>query len=205
MAMARLAPMDGYTRRYFVTVHVIERFRERLQAGNELIHRDDQDLGNVIDVAVVEAVRAGKAETVIDDKEDEARLVDLRQQLDDDLYALLKGNYRGHPPEAVVTLLTGHMVERDRRNQRMRPVIGSLGAKLLAIAPEVTPPKEPAPVVAEETLLLTYLENGQNRSEQVNGKAAAAKRLEELIEGGRTGVRLWREIRTRTRVVVEVE
>lgn len=224
MAMAHVAPMDHYTRMFYIADHAVERFRERLQE-TDVKYRDDNDLRNIIDSTVKEAIHLGRIEGVSDDGVSTA-IVDLSQcHMGDGLYAVIKANSRAGACEyAVVTLLQAHHVEVSKRRGRWtdddtlakrlmaecgvtipsRPTtlaLAKLGDKVAeevaAIRSQLPPPK------SLETVLVTYrVRDGQSVMEEYV-KSEAPQRIEQLINGGTavaSTVCVWRRLVTTMKV-----
>lgn len=118
MGMAHRAPMDRHKRKYFVSEHAIERLRERWSQMPSHSHRNDPDLGNLIDSAVTYASGAENNSKTYRDTRDGVylRAVYLGLVLDDSIYALVRENDRrgsGYPDEAIVTIVpTGYVEQR---------------------------------------------------------------------------------------------
>jgi hypothetical protein len=134
MGMAGAAPMDKYRRRFGITIHAIERYRER--AGEwlrERGHLDDLAVGNSLDTRIAEAWDAGKVQDVLD-RGEPARVVDLESSELGRLYAVVVINNRhdGINRWTVPTVLTGEMADaswaqaggwrRPRRRWRRAPL-----------------------------------------------------------------------------------
>lgn len=198
--MARQAPMDGYQRRYYISTHAIDQLRERWQRGGRF--RDGDDLGNLIDDACKLAVDAGKARSLEDGGP--FRLVDIREEIQDDLYCILRPNRGpGKFAETVVTLLLTHMVERnfaemaadDPRARWWEPgdrpqlnqiqgtatnaPVAKMGEKIgkaLGSVVVVDPKPAPAPGPAPmlPSILVTYDVHGEDGLEQRQEEYAAA-------------------------------
>lgn len=135
MGKAGRAP-DNYRRRYYVSRHAVEQLRARWESQQGTLHRDDADLGNLVDWAAVSAVDAGRAELVNDARSgggagETFTLVDAREELADDVYLVVRPNLGGSPPEAVVTIFTGGMVSQKRASGAWS--LGTLSEKLLQL------------------------------------------------------------------------
>jgi hypothetical protein len=121
MGKACKPPAQTHKRRYWITDHAIEQLRERFKRDGTR-HRGQQDLGNLIDYSVRCSVREGRSEEIIDGGID-AVLVDLRETLHDDLWAILKPNTcrrQDEFPQAVVTLLEHWQVARSKRSDKWK-------------------------------------------------------------------------------------
>jgi hypothetical protein len=118
MAMAHVAPMNNYERRYWVTDHAVERLRKRL-LGRDTKYRDDDDLRNLIDSMANEAVKLGMVDGIRDEG-DPAALIDVSECLmGGGLVLLVKVNDRSERyPLAVITILHTLQVEAARKTGR---------------------------------------------------------------------------------------
>ncbi len=109
MGHAWRAPNASYVRHYFIAGHAVTRLRERLENQLSATYRDDEDLANRIDQAVVDGVSAGHIETHLYQGKP-SKVVSLRHTLNEELYAVVVRNKLRGQREAVVTLLTSPMV-----------------------------------------------------------------------------------------------
>ena len=120
MGMAGTPPPAKYKRTYWITEHAVDQLRRRFEKeGTD--HRDDSDLGHLIDFRAKWAVDAGDYEDIKDDGID-ARIVHMR---DLGLWAMIKPNTnsrkRSSYPKAVVTLLEDWQVQRSKKSGKWEP------------------------------------------------------------------------------------
>jgi hypothetical protein len=120
MGMAGVSPPSKYKRTYWITEHAVDQLRRRFEKeGTD--HRDDRDLGNLIDYRALIAIGEKNYEDIKDEGVD-ARIVELQ---DLGLWAMIKPNTnsrkRSSYPLAVVTLLENWQVERSKRSGKWEP------------------------------------------------------------------------------------
>lgn len=111
MGMASKAPFDTYTRKCFITDHAVQRLRERLRIEGKIEHRGDEDLRNLLDDTVVDAMAQGTAKASVDTKGDKCWLVPLDSEFEG-LIALVKPEQNGKMKWAVVTILEEQWVAK---------------------------------------------------------------------------------------------
>lgn len=235
-------PPNNYTRRTGITLHAIERLRERL--NGDVKARSDEDLGNLIDHAVVAGMETGGATEIID-KGVPSRLVRLEVlPSPEPLYALVRRNDKvGYEHELVViTLLTQAMVDAAKASGRWndeKPKSSPMGDKLktalqlaelrgqpVVVAPATKavkreapkPPPQPPPPIATLRKAPTasseiYLVTWRHRTGTVlhtaeYQKAEINQRVDELLDDDHVdskSIKIWREVKTRVRVTLEVD
>lgn len=120
MGMAGVPPQSKYKRTYWITEHAVDQLRRRFEKeGTD--HRDDRDLGNLIDYRSLIAIGEKNYEDIKDEGVD-ARIVELK---DLGLWAMIKPNTnsrkRSSYPKAVVTLLEDWQVQRSKRSGKWEP------------------------------------------------------------------------------------
>jgi hypothetical protein len=143
MGMAGAAPMDKYRRRFGITIHAIERYRER--AGEwlrERGHLDDLAVGNSLDTRIAEAWDAGKVQDVLD-RGEPARVVDLESSELGRLYAVVVINNRhdGINRWTVPTVLTGEMADASWAQGRWVEAPKEVVVPRPVVAPKAPEPK----------------------------------------------------------------
>jgi hypothetical protein len=119
MGKACKPPTQTHRRKFWITEHAVAQLRERFKREG-IEHRDQSDLGNLIDSATRRAMSEGDSEDIVDDG-DPATLVDLRNTLHDQLWALVKSNACRKSnafPLAIVTLLEHWQVVRSKKSGR---------------------------------------------------------------------------------------
>lgn len=145
MGMAHNAPYDNYRRTLGITDHAIERLREQLAGdttATAALHRSDEDLGNMIDDAVVDGLQRNDFESV-SDRGQAIKLVRLEKlPTAEKPYALVKENGtkdvgRGRMEFVVVTLYSEGMMQQRKASGRWRaddavptPVVHQKGGKM---------------------------------------------------------------------------
>lgn len=126
MSMACKAPMDRYERKHLVTQTAIDRLRELVP---HVAHRDDEDLGNAIDRAVVDSLELpGHLEQWYDERQKDGRhmLWSLRLEghlffAEDErqsLYAILRAPAEGGVSRVVMTILPVDIYLRNVQSGR---------------------------------------------------------------------------------------
>jgi hypothetical protein len=212
MGQAHRAPEGTYVRQYQIAAHAVGRFRERIGDTASATYRDDEDLANRIDSAIVAAVATGSVEEIIDDGEP-TKLINLTQTLDDTLFALIKSNKRSGPKEVVLTLLTAEMVETNRNSHKwVRPGLGTLAdVAKVDLTRVVRPMKTACPVVpaALERRMITYYSvDGKGPQCVQYEKALIAEKIAELRHDPLVradSVELWKPVVFKAREVIDLE
>lgn len=147
MGKARQAPAAAYSRKFGVTAHAIERFRERVD--EEFAHRPDVDLGNLLD----ERIRQAEAEEITDTvgvKDGSPAMIYKIQNRSgaQSYYAIVRGN-------VVVTVLDESMLEKNfATGAWLRPKTINQPFRGLATLP-IAVSRPPAPVEVITTLTTT--------------------------------------------------
>lgn len=216
MGMAHMAPMDTYNRKFYIAEHAVDRLRERWSKSDQHRHRLNEDLGNLIDAALMSSVSACRVRKLYDSVTcEDFRLADLSKELDDDLFAILKPNAtkkRNVPHEAVVTLVTGRMVDQSLAGHSWRDPSTSPMAALQNFKIEPKPvaviastPTGGKTKLVDDAVMLTWFDTSENCSEIVS-EANYKDRLATLLDTDLvSNVRAWRPIKFKSRVVVDVE
>lgn len=150
MGKARQAPAAAYVRRFGITAHAIERFRERVD--EEFAHRPDVDLGNLLD----ERIRQADAEEITDTvgvKDGSPAMVYRIQNRSgaQSYYAIVRNNI-------VVTVLDESMLEKNfatgawlRPKTINRPFAGLAALPIAVVKPKVVPMPSAGHVVVLES------------------------------------------------------
>lgn len=226
MAMASRAPMNSYKRRYFVASHAVDRLRDRWAKMDSHRHRNDPDLGNLIDSSVASAVAHKRVEALVDD-EGPFKAVAFGQELDDNLVAVVRPNSttsKGAPAEAIVTVLGGGMAEQKRANGTWRKAGAPANAMEAALqkagvtrafvvethAAEVNPEvreliEEVAPKVLKPArMLVTFTSSVQGEVMDYVEADRVRDRLRQLLSDRLVSdVRVWREVPFKPRVEID--
>jgi len=202
MGMACVPPPSKYKRTYWITEHAVDQLRRRFEKeGTD--HRDDKDLGHLIDQGVSIAIEAGDHEDIKDEGTD-AKIVEMKGL---GLWAMVKDNAnsrkRSSYPKAVVTLLEDWQVSRSKKSGKWEPEryddgevnIGGLDEyakkKLKELIP-VSPHRQDDPV-KENGMPRNGLswwvhystKDGPSVPEEYPGKDAALKRMMDLFREGK--------------------
>ena len=115
MAMAHRAPESHYRRRFVISAHAIERFRERVD--EEFTARPDGDLGNLLDERMCHST---ERQTVRDlsniDKPTE--IVRIHNRDGQHYYVVVR-------EQVAVTLLEQHMLEENFMSKRWEPIMNN--------------------------------------------------------------------------------
>lgn len=123
MAMAGRAPLQVYTRKYFISGHCIERIRERMSA-RKATHLDDDSLGNRIDEALVDAIAAGLVTHILDNGTP-AKIVNVTDAFQEGLHILVKPDEKKlNYAEAAVTVFTTNQYESSMKIKKW-PLLGA--------------------------------------------------------------------------------
>jgi hypothetical protein len=236
--------MSTYERKTGVTAHAIERLRDRL--NGDVKARSDEDLGNLIDHAVVTGIEINAVIEILDEGVP-SKLVKLDVlPSSEPLFALVKPNDRVNYRHklVVITLLTQEMVavavasgrwgniDLKKNEEKKMTNMGSklkgaldmaeMRGKPVAVreAPEPATPQPPlkktskAPATAE-----TYLVTWKRRERDYSGgllvhesaeypKGEINQRVSELLDSTHVeakSIRIWREVKTRVKVEVDVD
>jgi hypothetical protein len=196
MGMAGAAPMDKYRRRFGITIHAIERYRER--AGEwlrERGHLDDVAVGNSLDTRIAEAWDAGKVQDVLD-RGEPARVVDLESSELGRLYAVVVINNRhdGINRWTVPTVLTGEMADASWAQGRW------VEAPKEAVAPRPTvAPKTPEP----KAFMLVWTDDaGFRQREELATRDEVKDAVTRLAASGGKDFRVFVEIPLTVRIEV---
>jgi len=216
MSKAARSPTLNRKRSYLVADHVVEQMRKRY-TRDSISHRDGTDLKNLVDVAVVEAVKNGDCKYITDEDE-ESQIVCLSKALSDDLWALVKKNTDPRYPmfeEAVVTLLKNEQVERSMASGKFSERTGGN----FAMSPEnvdrlksITPssPKEAVekPSTSSDVWFVHYSTKSGNSQipEEYVDLEKALDRMDDLSSQQKTvpgTVRLSKSINTRRRFTIQ--
>jgi hypothetical protein len=162
MGKAFKAPASQYVRRYVISKHAVQRLRERVVEGHEMVHRSDGDLGNLLDAAVYEG---SPGESVVDSDGLPTSIIRLRLPFvrDEVLFAVVKPNQEpGDDREVVLSILTKEMEAANRSGGKWTghatcpgAPMTSLGDKLKNVTPAVaaSAPPLPAPPLLGAMLL----------------------------------------------------
>lgn len=125
MGKAHHAPMDHYSRKRYITVHALERLRERVSDKPKLASRDDVDLGNMLD----NAVEAGIEQNRVRDGSIEGEIVvGLGWTFETPLKAIIAPNNRQGTPwkDAVVTVAPGDVEPRPTIGSTLAPAVKAI-------------------------------------------------------------------------------
>lgn len=110
MAKAHKAPEPVYSRRFVITKHALQRFRERVD--EEFAARSDADLGNLLDERIVHAERS-TAITDLDHVDVPTVVYEIPNRSGAMYYAIVREDF-------VVTVLDEHMLEVNFTNGRWK-------------------------------------------------------------------------------------
>lgn len=230
MGMAHKPPEKRYQRKLYVSHHAIERFRERVERARlqDFIALADGPLGNRLDELVQDGYKEGgnRIEHVLDQGVP-GDVVELATTTP--LFALVKPDTKDPARRSVVTVLTRHMVTELRADgrwveadpedwsayqkvqdslTRQGPATTSLEEKLKGVSVKLKPVSPTSSPGEVETRLITYVNaTGRTISEEYP-REEVGTRVEELMSTvGAQNVRVWKpvEVKTRTRIAVEVE
>lgn len=214
-----------YLRRFYVTSHASDRFRERLAEGSGLRHVPDlSTLGDFLDTRVATALDMGRVEHIIDMGRP-SRVVNVSADDVGSLYALLRPNdFVGSVYEwAIITVLSGPMYTRSMRSGGWRRVTEEEFAHALASAsnanpaapgPVVTtceaspelPPTQDTPTGEPDAWLLTWAEkDGAERSRRATTRAEVHDAVTSACLAGAYDFRLYVEVPLTVRRQVDVE
>jgi len=202
MGMAGHAPMDSYKRRFGITTHAIERFRER--AGEWLRERgysDDIAVGHALDVRVSEAWDAGKVQDILYEGR-AAKLVDLESPELGRLYAALMPDLMRKNTWAVTTTLTGEMHDRSWESgaYTLPPPVGPVVEKKPALP--VVAPRAPEPA----SFFVQWVEaDGSPQGLAYDTREAVAALVKRVAKEGGTCIRVYGELPLTLKVTVDVD
>ena len=209
MGMASVSPPSKYKRTYWITEHAVDQLRRRFEKEG-IDHRDEKDLGHLIDYRASIAVEEGNFEDIKDEGTD-ARIVELK---DLGLWAMVKPNTnsrkRSSYPKAIVTLLEDWQVKRSKKSGKWEPEryddgdvnVGGLSDEAKKRLKEfegpkfekVTPPKIRTMIEAREKNMpkngLSWwvhysTKDGPSVPEEYPEKEFALKRMAELFREGK--------------------
>ncbi|MCI0570983.1 MAG: hypothetical protein L0Y66_09535 [Myxococcaceae bacterium] len=222
MGNAQQAPLEGYTQRFAVMDHAVQRFRERAEGflrENSLL--GDEAVRQKLDAEVCQVLDAGGGHAITDNGEP-AQLVHLEQPAWGSMWALIKENHHRRFPQkqAIVTCLTDWMVAQsiiDGRysgnvphvprfarviEQRMAhgPDAGST-ERAPQLTPAVgTPAVSPVPRPEEQRLVVHEGPEGPQYTPLP--REAVAAHIEGLLHQGvpLSAIRVWRPAGARVRL-----
>lgn len=195
--------MDSYRRRFGITDHAVERYRER--AGDwlrERGHLDDVSVGNSLDTRVAEAWDSNRVTDVMDEGRP-AKIADLESSELGRLYAVISPNNSpvGRRPWVVVTVLTGEMHDASWQSGRWQ-----VAPEPVQAGPVVAGKPPPAALKAPEptAFMLTYTtEEGQKRSLVCETRDEVCCAVQDAVRLGGKDFRLFGEIPLKVRVEVD--
>lgn len=162
MGMARKAPDASYQRRFVVSHHAVERFRERVD--EEFTARSNADLGNLLD----ERVQSAQSHQTVEDLrnlECTTRVFLIENRDGRTYYAVVRD-------ETIVTVLDEKMLNLNFENGSWKtgpmnpafrtalkgiklPVVDGVEKRspeprpVVLVAPPIAPPTEPTPVIRD--------------------------------------------------------
>jgi hypothetical protein len=239
-----------YERKTGITTHAIERLRDRL--NGDVKARSDEDLGNLIDHAVMTGIEIG-AVTPIVDEGTPSQLVKLDTlPAPEPLYALVKPNERTNYRHklVVITLFSQEMVDAaiaagrwGSSTKREEPKkMTNMGSKLKGALEMAEMRGKPVAIAAvregeppvvkradqrdaqhqrerEHKTVEIYLVTWKRRERDDSGwlvsqqsaeypKGEINQRMSELLDDTNVeakSIRIWREVKTRVKVEVDVD
>lgn len=231
MDAARNATTTPHVRRFAVSFHAVERFRERAMATLRERHQlDDATVGDFLDARVARAWDAGRVEDILDMGRP-SKVVDLQAPEWGRLYAVLRPNTMPLPAEwAIITVISGSMYDRSSSNgqwrRQPRDATKRPGMEPLASAvptpaapesappsppaipmPAPTAPSTPAPAPEPESWVLTWVDVavGAVRFERYASKEAVREAITELAQRGCQDFRLHAQVPLEVQVTVHVD
>lgn len=234
MDAARNATATPHVRRFAVSFHAVERFRERaMDTLRERHQLDDATVGDFLDARVARAWDAGHVEDVLDMGRP-SKVVDLQAPEWDRLYAVLRPNAMPVTGEwAIITVISGRMYDCSSSNgqwrgkrlavakhpDRAEPLASAAPPPALP-APESAPPSPPAipmpapaapstpaPAPEPESWVLTWVDVavGAVRFERYTSKEAVREAITELAQRGCQDFRLHAQVPLEVQVTVHVD
>lgn len=125
MAMAHAAPRLNREFRFHISIHAVERFRER--AEDELRSCTDRDLALILDERVWAAISSDRATDVIDkgQPDENTKIVAIQMRVGQDMHVIMRvARPNGYPPLktvggpagaalAAITVVTNEMAKRN--------------------------------------------------------------------------------------------
>lgn len=231
MDAARNATATPHVRRFAVSFHAVERFRERaMDTLRERHQLDDATVGDFLDARVARAWDEGRVEDVLDMGRP-SKVVDLQAPEWGRLYVVLRPNTMRVTGEwAIITVISGSMYDRSSSNGQWRrqprdamkrPGAGPLASAVpTPAAPESAPPSPPAfpapalaapsiatPAPEPESWVLTWVDVAAStvRFERYTSKEAVRDAITELAQRGCQDFRLHAQVPLEVQVTVHVD
>lgn len=232
MDAARNATATPHVRRFAVSFHAVERFRERaMDTLRERHQLDDATVGDFLDARVARAWDAGHVEDVLDMGRP-SKVVDLQSPEWGRLYAVLRPNAMPVTGEwAIITVISGSMYDRSSSNGQWRGKRLAVAKHLARVeppasaasalpAPESAPPSPPAfpalalaapsiatPAPEPESWVLTWVDVAAStvRFERYTSKEAVREAITELAQRGCQDFRLHAQVPLEVQVTVHVD